>query len=54
MMSSVDLKASKTSKIEAYLFGIKDFCPTINKELLLKCLSLFAKTTIQITEDDKK
>ena len=34
-------------------FDIKDFYPTITKELLSKCLS-FAETKIQITEDDKK
>ena len=34
-------------------FDIKDFYPTITKELLSKCLS-FAKTKVQITEDDKK
>ena len=32
---------------------IKDFYPTITKELLSKCLSL-AETKVQITEDDKK
>ena len=34
-------------------FDIKDFYPTITKELLSKCLS-FAETKVQITEDDKK
>ena len=34
-------------------FDIKDFYPTITKELLSKCLS-FAPTKIQITEYDKK
>ena len=34
-------------------FDIKDFYPTITKELLSKCLSL-AETKAQITEDDKK
>ena len=34
-------------------FDIKDFNPTITKELLSKCLS-FAETKVQITEDDKK
>ena len=34
-------------------FDIKDFYPTIAKELLSKCLS-FAETKVQITEDDKK
>ena len=32
---------------------IKDFYPTITKELLSKCLS-FAENKVQITEDDKK
>ena len=32
---------------------LKDFCPTITKELLSKCLS-FVETKVQITEDDKK
>ena len=34
-------------------FDIKDFYPTITKELLSKCLS-FAETKVQITEDDKE
>ena len=34
-------------------FDIKDFYPTITKELLSKCLN-FAETKVQITEDDKK
>ena len=34
-------------------FDIKDFYPTITKELLSKYLS-FAETKVQITEDDKK
>ena len=34
-------------------FDIKDFYPTITKELLSKCFS-FAETKVQITEDDKK
>ena len=34
-------------------FDIKDFYPTITKELLSKCLS-FGETKVQITEDDKK
>ena len=34
-------------------FDIKDFYPTITKELLSKCLS-FAETKVQITKDDKK
>ena len=34
-------------------FDIKEFYPTITKELLSKCLS-FAETKVQITEDDKK
>ena len=34
-------------------FDIKDFHPTITKELLSKCLS-FAETKVQITKDDKK
>ena len=34
-------------------FDIKDFYPTIAKELLSKCLN-FAETKVQITEDDKK
>ena len=53
-MSSVGLKASKISKIvSSFSFDIKDFYPTITKELLSKCLS-FAETKVQITEDDKK
>ena len=34
-------------------FDIKDFHPTITKELLSKCLS-FAETKVQITKDDNK
>ena len=34
-------------------FDIKDFYPTITKELSSKCLS-FAETKVQITKDDKK
>ena len=34
-------------------FDIKDFYPTITKELLSKCLS-FSETKAQITEDDKR
>ena len=34
-------------------FDIKDFYPTISKELLSQCLS-FAETKVQIIEDDKK
>ena len=34
-------------------FDIKEFYPTITKELLSKCLS-FAEIKVQITEDDKK
>ena len=52
-MSSVGLKVSKTSKLQVFSFDIKDFYPTITKELLSKCLS-FAETKVQITEDDKK
>ena len=35
------------------LFDIKDFYPSITKELLSKCLN-FAETKIQISEEDKK
>ena len=54
MMSSVGLKASKNKQNCKFIsFGIKDFYPTITKELLSKCLS-FTETKVQITEDDKK
>ena len=54
MMSSVGLKASKNKQNCKFIsFDIKDFYPTITKELLSKCLS-FAEAKVQITEDDKK
>ena len=35
------------------LFDIKDFYPTITKDLLTKCLK-FAEEKVQISDDDKK
>ena len=36
-----------------FLFGVKDFYPTITKDLLIKCLK-FAEEKVQISDGDKK
>ena len=36
------------------LFDIKDFYPTITKDLLTKCLLKFAEEKVQISDDDRK
>ena len=40
-------------KYKFILFDIKDFYPTITKDLLTKCLK-FVEEKVQISDDDKK
>ena len=43
----------KKQKHKFILFDIKDFYPTITKDLLTKCLK-FAEEKVQLSNDDKK